>query len=99
MVLDSLGRVLPIGYGSIEMGSRRNTRTIRIYCSGCGELLYKYRKGGSGRLVKCFKDEIVQDNTEGDLCCPNCGQVFARETMAYGRPANKIIQGKVTVRH
>jgi uncharacterized protein (DUF2225 family) len=52
-----------------------------------------------GRLVKCFKDGIVQDNTEGDLCCPSCGQAFARETMVYGRPANKIIQGKVTVRH
>jgi len=49
-------------------------------------------------LVKCFKDLIVQDNTEGDLRCPGCGQEFGRETMVYGRPANKIIQGKVTVK-
>ena len=98
MVRNFLGRVVSIGYGSIEMSSRRSARMVMVYCADCGELLYKYRKGGSGRLVKCFKDGIVQDNTEGDLCCPSCGQAFARETMAYGRPANKITQGKVTVR-
>ena len=78
------------------MGSRRSARTIRVYCASCGSLLYKYRKGGPGQLVKCFADNIVQDNTDGDLRCPECGQEFARETMSYGRPANKIIQGKVT---
>ena len=80
------------------MSSRRGARTVKVYCADCGQLLYKYRKGGYGRLVKCFVDKIVQDNTEGDLRCPECGQAFARETMAYGRAANKIIQGKVTVR-
>ena len=80
------------------MSSRRGNRTIRVHCANCGELLCKYRKSGGGRLVKCFKGGIVQGNTEGDLRCPSCGQAFARETMAYGRPANKIIQGKVTVR-
>jgi ribosomal protein S27E len=90
--------VLPIGCGSIEMSSRQNGRTVRVYCANCDHLLYKYRKSGAGRLVKCFRDGIVQDNTEGNLRCPSCGQAFARETMAYGRPANEIIQGKVTVR-
>jgi len=80
------------------MASRRSKRTIKIYCSNCGFMLLKYRKGGGGRLVKCFVDKIVQDNTQGDLRCPECGQAFARQTMAYGRPANKIIQGKVTVK-
>jgi len=80
------------------MSSRRSARTIKVYCAGCGCLLYKYQKSGGGRLVKCLVDKIVQDNTEGDLRCPECGQEFARETMVYGRPANKIIQGKVTVR-
>jgi ribosomal protein S27E len=81
-----------------DVSPRRSARTIRVYCANCGHLLYKYRKSGAGRLVKCFQDRIVQDNTEGDLDCPSCGQAFARETMAYGRPANKIIQRKVTVR-
>ncbi len=83
---------------SSEMSSRRSARTVRVYCASCGFYLYKYRKGGGGKLVKCFVDKIVQDNTEGDLRCPSCGQAFARETMVYGRPANKIIQGKVTVK-
>jgi len=80
------------------MSSQRAKRTIKVYCAQCGELLYKYRKGGYGRLVKCFVDKIVQDHTEGDLRCPKCGQEFARETMVYGRPAHKVIQGKVTVK-
>ncbi len=86
------------GLLSIVMTPGRRTRTIRIYCADCGCLLYKYQKGGPGRLVKCFKDRIVKDFTAGDLRCPDCGQEFARETMVYRRPANKIIQGKVTVR-
>ncbi len=98
MAFSLLGCGAVMGYGSIEMGSKRRARTIKIFCSDCGELLYKYRKGGSGRLVKCFVDGIVQDNTHGDLCCPSCRQAFARETMAYGRLAHKIIQGKVAVR-
>jgi len=80
------------------MPSRRSARTVKVYCAGCGFYLLKYRKAGGGKLVKCFVDKIVQDNTTGDLACPECGQLFARETMAYGRPANKIIQGKVTVK-
>lgn len=80
------------------MSARRSARTIKVHCAACSRLLYKYQKSGPGRLVKCFVDKIVQDNTEGDLRCPECGQEFARETMAYGRPAGKIIQGKVTVK-
>jgi len=83
---------------SSDMALGRKTRTIKVYCAACNALLYKYSKGGPGRLVKCFRNQIVQDRTRGDLRCPNCGQEFARETMAYGRPANKIIHGKVTVR-
>lgn len=70
-------------------------RTISIHCAKCRTLLYKYKKGGTGGLVKCLVDRIVQDNTAGDLCCPKCGQQFAREQMIGGKPAHKIIQGKV----
>ena len=51
-----------------------------------------------GRLVKCYKARIVKDYTHGDPRCPECGQAFAREAMIRGRPAYKIIQGKVIVR-
>ena len=74
-------------------------RTISIHCLRCRTLLYRYKKGGTGGLVKCFIDRIVEDNTAGDLCCPGCGQEFARLRMIRGRPAHKIIQGKIYTKH
>jgi len=71
---------------------------IKIYCSQCRALLYKYQKGGSGHLVKCFTERIVKDFTKGDLSCPHCRAPFAREAMVRGKPAHKIIQGKVFVK-
>jgi len=38
-------------------------RTVQIYCSKCKFQLFKYRKGGKGALVKCFKERIVEDFT------------------------------------
>ena len=84
----------------IEMAKQGDPerRTIGIHCAACRSLLYRYRKGGSGGLVKCFVERIVEDRTHGDLSCPKCGQEFARERMFNGKPAHKIIQGKVFVR-
>jgi hypothetical protein len=73
-------------------------RTIAIHCAGCRTLLYRYRKGGTGGLVKCFADRIAEDRTEGDLRCPVCRQEFARPLRIGGRAAHKIIQGKVFTR-
>ena len=73
-------------------------RTISIHCLGCRTLLYRYKKGGTGGLVKCFVERIVEDRTDGDLKCPGCGREFARLTVIGGRPAHKIIQGKVFTR-
>ena len=70
-------------------------RTISIYCAKCKTLLYKYQKGGRGGLVKCLVERIVDDRTAGDLKCPQCKQEFARLRMMEGKPAHKIIQGKV----
>ena len=64
----------------------------------CRSLFYRYSKGGTGGLVKCFVERIVEDRTEGDLHCHRCGQPFARLTSIAGRPAHKIIQGKVFTR-
>lgn len=75
-----------------------NFKTIKIYCSGCNGRLYEYHKVGSGLLVKCYKDRIKEDYTRGDLRCPACGTAFAREGMIRGKPAHKIIQGKVYVK-
>ena len=73
-------------------------RTIAIHCSGCRALLYRYAKGGTGGLVKCLVERIVEDRTAGDLRCPDCGQEFARLRTIGGKPAHKIIQGKVYTR-
>jgi len=73
-------------------------RTIAIHCIKCRTLLYRYRKGGSGGLVKCFVERIAEDRTNGDLRCQGCGQEFARPVTISGKPAHKIIQGKVYTR-
>ena len=81
------------------MPSRPSSRrTIGIHCRGCRTLLYKYSKGGTGGLVKCFVARILDDRTAGDLRCHNCGREFARFQMMAGKPAHKIIQGKVFTR-
>ena len=66
-------------------------RTISIHCRGCRCLLYRYRKGGTGGLVKCFVERIVEDRTAGDLRCPTCGQQFAREWALAGKPVQSVV--------
>lgn len=102
-----IGYVLPPGgpvrrHGNARASAfgdmNRNIRTIAIHCSRCKCLLYKYHKGGTGSLVKCFVDRIAEDHTGGDLKCPECDQEFARFRMIQNQPAHKIIQGKVFTR-
>lgn len=71
------------------------TKTVDIYCAKCKSQLFKYRKGGKGALVKCFKERISVDFTEASCTCPKCESVFAREMLIRGTPALKIIGGKV----
>lgn len=77
---------------------KQPTKTVGIYCAKCKSKLFKYRKGGKGALVKCFKQRIVEDYTEIACFCPNCGIEFARDTLIRATPAYKIIGGKVTVK-
>ena len=76
----------------------RRTHIIKVYCVKCHALLYKYQKEGLGSLIKCYKDRIAEDYTKADLKCPNCGETFAREAVYHGKPANKIIRGKIYIR-
>ena len=71
------------------------TKTVDIFCKACNAQLFKYRKGGKGALVKCFKERITQDHTKTACACPQCDAVFAREMLIKGTPAFKIIGGKV----
>lgn len=52
---------------------------------------------GKGSLVKAFHERIVEDATNGDLKCPECGIEFARPAVIKGLPANKFIGGKVNM--
>ncbi|WP_286262965.1 hypothetical protein [Thalassotalea atypica] len=70
-------------------------KSVSIYCSMCQQQLFKYRKGGKGSLVKCFKARITRDYTTTPCTCPKCENTFARETLVRGMPAYKIIGGKV----
>ncbi len=71
------------------------TATVDIFCSQCKTQLFKYRKGGKGALVKCFKERINKDFTTTPCICPGCGQTFARDTLVRGTPTFKMIGGKV----
>lgn len=71
------------------------TKTVDVFCNQCKTLLFKYRKGGKGALVKCFKERISVDHTTTPCTCPGCKQTFARDTLVRGTPAFKMIGGKV----
>ncbi len=84
-------------------------RVITVECQ-CGQPLFKYYKGGRGRLIKCFLDEIRRDFVgildafeDGTLgrdnsappTCPRCGRELGIVRIIRGRPALKINQGTV----
>ncbi|WP_334020360.1 hypothetical protein [Alteromonas sp. S015] len=73
-------------------------RTVQIRCAKCKFQLIKYRKGGKGALVKCFKERIVEDFTLEEGICPSCHRQFARNTLIRGVPALKIVGTKVTMK-
>lgn len=70
------------------------TKTVKVICQTCNFILFKYKKGGKGGLLKCYKERIVQDNTQTACQCPNCNAIFAREALVHGTPAYKIIGNK-----
>ena len=78
-------------------------RVVKVECR-CGETLIKYFKGGRGRLIKCYLDNILVDNvgiTDLPLgsrpSCPGCGKELGLVQIIRGRPALKINQG--TIKH
>ena len=76
---------------------KQPTKNVQIFCAKCKTQLFKYRKGGKGALVNCFKERIVDDFTTEPCICPECGIEFARDTLVRGTPAFKFVGGKVTM--
>ncbi len=51
---------------------------LTIRCSKCKRKLFKYKKIGKGRVLRCWKDRIVEDYTvheENLIKCP-CGSTI-----------------------
>lgn len=79
-------------------------RVVKVRCR-CGRILFKYYKGGRGRLIKCILDEIREDycgilDTAPSVerpVCPACGKELGIIRIARGHPALKINQGTIHV--
>ena len=76
-------------------------RMIKVKCQ-CGQLLFRYFKGGHGRLIKCYLDQI-QDDGVGVIqapsgarpTCPACGKTIGIVRIVHGRPALRLNQGAI----
>jgi len=76
-------------------------RIIKVKCQ-CGQFLFRYSKGGRGRLIKCYLDQIqddglgVVDAPLGALpACPACGKPIGIVRMVRGRLALNLNQGAI----
>jgi hypothetical protein len=76
-------------------------RVLDVDCQ-CGQHLFEYAKGGRGRLIKCFLDQIRRDEVgvvDAPLgsrpLCPSCGKELGIVRIVRGRPALKLNQGAV----
>ncbi len=76
-------------------------KAINVECQ-CGYLLFKYYKGGHGRLIKCFLNKLIEDNvgiSKRELgerpLCPKCGKSLGTIRLVNGRPALKLNQGTI----
>lgn len=75
-------------------------KVLSLWCKGCNNVLLNYRKNnrGAGALVKLIPERIAADGTNGDGFCPRCGAQFARPFLFQGKPAFKLLRGKIFVR-
>ena len=74
---------------------------VDVECQ-CGQYLFRYAKGGRGRLIKCFLDQVDQDEVgvvnapfRARPTCPRCGKDIGIVRIIRGRPALKLNQGAV----
>lgn len=77
---------------------------LTVYCQ-CGHKLVRYKKGGSGRLIKIHKSRIAKDycgafindysKENTDIHCPACGERLATIKNVGGKFVNKLNQGVI----
>ncbi len=61
---------------------------LTVKCAYCKTKLYKYLKVGHGKVLRCHKSKIKKVFNEpvienGEVKCPKCGGVFARDEEKY----------------
>jgi DNA-directed RNA polymerase subunit RPC12/RpoP len=52
-------------------------KLLSIHCQHCGTQIMSYVKIGKGRLIRCWKNRIIEDTTikkDSLIYCP-CGQL------------------------
>ena len=62
-----------------------DSRIIDIKCPGCKNKVFKYKKVGKGNLLRCWKDKIINDNSqkEGDKFKCICGKTIGIDKGNY----------------
>jgi phage FluMu protein Com len=58
---------------------------LTLKCADCNKKLFKYRKTGKGRVLRCWKERIVEDyaaHDGGEVRCV-CGKLIGTDEGAY----------------
>ena len=83
------------------------SRFLNLHCSQCDARVVRYRKEGSGRLVRLYLDRILEPEDlkplkhvtgKADLpplACPGCGQAMGIPMIhrSGNRPAYRLLKG------
>ena len=77
-------------------------------CAKCSTLIFRYKKknGLKSNLIKCYVERIVGDPHQllavercgAEMQCPQCESKFARDALIHGRPALKMVGGKIRMK-
>jgi len=80
-------------------------KTLEVYCK-CDNKLFKYLKGGNGRLIKLQKPRIKEDYTKKllekyelntEITCPFCEKRIATVKVIGGKYVYKLNQGQIYI--
>lgn len=78
------------------------SKVIEVICR-CGAVLFKYKKIGKGRLVRCYLPRILEDRVHvpagielgQEVACPACTSRIGTVIGIKGMRAVKLNQGKI----
>ena len=84
-----------------------SSRVFRIFCSQCDTFIMRYRKEGSGSLIRIYLNQILEPKSFKEykqvtkkskippFDCTRCGQRIGAPTIheSGNRPAYRLIKG------